>query len=112
MSSGRALDVCLREILPFVEKRSAADLGLSVAFEFFRLGVASDCPVGRGQRRTRRQQSRVAAEIVEKVLVGLRACERNGRDALLKKLYALRQRLLAFNARELVFERRLAQRPS
>jgi hypothetical protein len=27
---GRALDVRLREILPFVEKRSAADLGLSV----------------------------------------------------------------------------------
>jgi hypothetical protein len=53
-----------------------------------------------------RQQSRVAAEIVVKVLVGLQACERNGRDALLKRLQPLHQRLLAFNACEFIFERR------
>jgi hypothetical protein len=43
--SGRALDIRLREIFTFVEKRSAADLGLSAAFQCSRLGVASDSPV-------------------------------------------------------------------
>jgi hypothetical protein len=43
--SGRALDVRRREIFAFVEKRSAADLGLSAAFKCSRLGVASDSPV-------------------------------------------------------------------
>ena len=43
--SGRALDIRLREIFTFVEKRSAAELGLSAAFQCSRLGVASDSPV-------------------------------------------------------------------
>src|SRR5271156_2549698 len=51
-----------------------------------------------------REQSRVAAEIVVKVLVSLQACARNGRDALLKRLQPLRQRLPAFNASEFIFE--------
>src|SRR5277367_4193315 len=52
-----------------------------------------------------RQQSRVAAEIVVKVLVSLQARARNGRDTLLKRLQPLRQRLFALDARELIFER-------
>jgi hypothetical protein len=181
--SGRALDVRLREIFPFEQKRRAGKLGLSVdetvpkveprgmssslavankGFERdmggFRLdGVNDDarqaqelhdvrlgvldrtpedadkpqcCFVNRhrrvvisdarpsasirasglrlsgddGNNRGRIEQSRVAAEVVVKVLVSLQARARNRRDTLLERLQPLRERLLALDARKLVFE--------
>src|SRR5271156_232402 len=52
-----------------------------------------------------RQRSRVAAEIVVKVLVSLEARARNGRDTLLERLQPLRERLLTLDASKFVFER-------
>ena len=64
--SGRALDVRLREIVAFVEKRRACRFGESVSFH-----------------PARQRRSIVAAEIIEKVLVGLEPRGRSRRDAIL-----------------------------
>jgi hypothetical protein len=56
--------------------------------------------------RKRQRRSLFAAQIIKERLVGLQSCRRPFRDTLLKRLQPLRQRLLAFNAREFIFERR------
>src|SRR6185437_16162058 len=57
------------------------------------------------QSRTRRRQSRVAAEIVVKVLVSLQARARNRRDTLLERLQPLLERLPSLKASKFIFER-------